>query len=123
MIVLLVVAVGGAVGAMGRLAVSSWSNQRFHHSPIGTLIVNVSGALALGIFVGLGDNHLDFSTETYRLVVTGILGSYTTFSTLFYETITLVQTEKRNLALIYAAGSQVVGLIAVFAGLGVTGLW
>lgn len=121
--ILLAIAIGGALGAMGRFAVSTWSNRRFHHSPIGTGIVNVSGALALGIFVGLSEQHIDFSGEAYRLVVTGALGSYTTFSTMYYETFTLIETEKPTLGLTYAAGSQALGVLAVFAGLAVVTLW
>jgi fluoride exporter len=119
--ILLAVALGGALGAMGRFAVSSWSNQKFHHSPIGTLTVNLTGALALGIFVTLADSHFDLSREVYKLVVTGVLGSYTTFSTLFFETFTLIETEKPSLAMIYAAGSQVAGILAVFAGMALVG--
>lgn len=123
MIVLLAVALGGALGAMGRFALGSWSNARFHHSPIGTFIVNISGALALGIFVALTDHHIDMSNEAHRLVVTGVLGSYTTFSTMFYETFILIETEKPTLAFIYAAGSQVVGVLAVFLGMGLVTIW
>lgn len=121
--ILLWIALGGAIGAAGRFAVSTWSNRRFHHSPIGTFIVNISGAFTLGVLVGLGDGHLDLSTGAERFVITGILGSYTTFSTLFYETFILIETEKRGLALIYAAGSQIAGLIAVFFGIGLARLW
>jgi fluoride exporter len=121
--VLLAIAIGGALGAMGRFAVSSWSNQRFHHSPIGTFTVNITGALALGIFVGLSDQHVEFSTEAYRLVVTGVLGSYTTFSTMYFETFTLIETEKPTLAMIYAAGSQLAGLLVVFLGIGLVTIW
>lgn len=117
MTVLLAVALGGALGAMGRFAVSTWSNRRFHHNPIGTLIVNLTGAFVLGLVVALGDNHLDLSPEAYRLIVTGVLGSYTTFSTMFYETFTLIETEKSTLAMIYAAGSLLAGVLAVFLGM------
>jgi fluoride exporter len=120
--VLLAVALGGALGAMGRFAVSSWSNQKFRHSPIGTLAVNLTGALALGIFLALGDAHVDLSTGAYRFIVTGVLGSYTTFSTMFYETFTLIETEKPTLAMIYAAGSMVAGVLAVFLGMALVGI-
>ena len=121
--ILLWIATGGAIGAMGRFAVSSWSNRRFRHSPVGTFIVNISGALALGAVVGLTDQHVDLSSDSYRFIVTGILGSYTTFSTLFYETFILIETEKRPLALFYAAGSLVAGIVAVVSGMGVVALW
>ena len=123
MMVVLAIALGGAFGAMARFTVSSWSNRRFKHSPIGTLLVNLSGALALGIFVGLTEGQLNVSSEVNRLIVTGLLGSYTTFSTLMYETFILVETEKPVLALLYAIGSLTAGLLAVLAGLGLASLW
>ena len=121
--ILLAIALGGALGAMGRFAVAGWCTARFRHSPVGTVIVNISGALALGIVVALAEHHIDMSSLLYRLVVIGILGSYTTFSTMFYETFILIETEKPTLALIYAAGSQLVGLLAVFLGMALVTVW
>lgn len=123
MTVVLAIALGGAFGAMARFAVSSWSTQRFKHSPTGTLLVNLSGALALGIFAGLAQGQVNVSSEVERLIVTGMLGSYTTFSTMMYETFVLLETEKPALALLYAGGSLVAGLLAVYAGLGLASLW
>lgn len=122
-VILLAIAIGGALGAMGRFTVSSWSNARYHHSPIGTLIVNLTGAFILGMVVALGESHLDLSTAIYRFIVTGVLGSYTTFSTMYYETFTLIDAERPALAMIYAAGSQIAGLAVVFAGMGLVNLW
>lgn len=119
---LLWIAVGGAIGAMGRFGISSWSNRHFHHSPIGTFIVNISGAFLLGIVAGLAEQRIEMAGDAYRFIVVGILGSYTTFSTLFYETFILAEAEKRVPAFIYVVGSFVVGLLAVFAGLSI-GRW
>ncbi len=121
--ILLWIAVGGALGAIGRFAVSSWMSDRSSFGPLGTFVVNISGAFVLGLFVGLGQNQLTFSTEISRLVATGVLGSYTTFSTLFYETFSLIEEQRGWSAFVYAAGSQLAGVLAVVVGLGITQLW
>lgn len=121
--ILLWVAIGGAVGAIARFSVSSWVSGRSSFTPLGTFVVNISGAFALGLFVGLGEEHFAFSTEISRLVATGVLGSYTTFSTLFYETFSLVEEDRNRTALIYAVGSQMAGVLAVVLGLGIARLW
>lgn len=120
--VLLAIAFGGAMGAMGRFALSTWANQRFRLSPAGTLLVNLTGALALGMVVALGEDHLALSTTVRHLVVTGVLGSYTTFSTLYFETFTLIETEKPTLAVLYAIGSQAAGVLAIVAGMALVGI-
>lgn len=116
---LLWIALGGAIGAAGRFGISSWSNRYFHHTPIGTFIVNISGSFLLGIIAGLAEQRVDLSGDAYRFVVIGILGSYTTFSTLFHETFVLADNGKRGLALLYATGSFIGGVVAVFSGLGI----
>lgn len=120
---LLLIALGGAIGASARFAVATRSNRRFRHSPVGTLFVNLSGALLLGIIASASTSHVGLTGDTYRFVTIGILGSYTTFSTLCYEAFALFEAEKPVLALLYAAGSQVAGLAAVFAGMKMVGLW
>jgi CrcB protein len=121
--ILLWVAIGGALGAIMRFSLSSWVSERSSFSPLGTFVVNISGAFALGLFVELGQNHLTFSTEISRLVATGLLGSYTTFSTLFYETFTLIEEKRERTAMVYAVGSQAAGVLAIVLGLGIARLW
>ena len=121
--ILLWIAIGGALGAMARFGISGWVSERSSFSPLGTFVVNISGAFALGLFAGLGDAHFTYSTEVWRLVATGVLGSYTTFSTLFYETFSLIEQNAHRTALIYAVGSQALGVLAVVLGLGSAQLW
>ena len=121
--ILLWIAVGGALGAIGRFGVSSWISERSSFSPLGTFVVNISGAFALGLFAGLGQHQFTFSTEISRLVATGVLGSYTTFSTLVYETFSLIEKDRNRAALLYAVGSQLTGVLAIVLGLGIAQLW
>jgi CrcB protein len=72
----------GAVGALLRFFVDSVVSARVGRDlPVGTLVVNVSGALVLGLLVGLG-----FTGNRFLLVGSATLGSYTTFSTWMFET-------------------------------------
>jgi len=79
--------------------------------PLGTLVVNVSGALALGLIVGLG-----FSGDRLVLVGTATLGSYTTFSTWMLETQRLAEAGELGNAAGNALVSLVVGLGAAALG-------
>ena len=83
-----------------------------------TMIANLIGCLAIGVAVTL----LARSPEGWRLlVITGLLGSLTTFSTFSFETVLLVQRQSYVAAATNAIGSVLVGLIAVVAGMGIAG--
>src|SRR5688500_17117990 len=107
-----IVAMGGAVGSVARYKLSGWV---LHHTiawrfPAGTFVVNVLGCLAAGIFAGLVAKHDFFSPEARLLLLTGVLGGFTTFSAFGLETMMLL---KRGEVLI--AGSNM--LLSVAAGL------
>lgn len=103
-VVLLVIAAGG-LGAVSRFvvdgAIRSWSGSSY---PLGTLVINISGSLMLGLLTGLTIAHL--LPDTVRLVVgTGFLGGYTTFSTASFETVRLMQQRRVPAALLYGLGT------------------
>jgi CrcB protein len=103
MSVLVWVAVGllGGIGALGRFFVDGVIASRFGRDyPIGTLVVNLSGAAALGFLVGLG-----FKGDRLLLAGTATLGSYTTFSTWMLESQRLVEDGE-----VIAAANVVVSL-------------
>ncbi|MBF6332920.1 fluoride efflux transporter CrcB [Nocardia transvalensis] len=105
----LLVALGAAVGAPLRYLVDRAVQLR-HDScfPWGTLLVNITGCLVLGVLTGA-----TVSTPAFALAGTGFCGALTTYSTFGYETIRL--TEERNY--LYAALNVAVSVIA---GLGAT---
>ncbi|MEI7772179.1 MAG: fluoride efflux transporter CrcB [Chloroflexales bacterium] len=123
MLNMLVVAVGAAVGANLRYLISTWAAQRFGSGfPYGTLLINVTGCLVIGIVLTLAATKITLSEPLRLLVVTGLLGGYTTFSSFGYEAFALIGGGNWAGAAIYLAGSLSLGLGAVFLGAGLVRL-
>lgn len=119
--IVLGVAFAGALGASCRFLLERWITMRYG-SPFawGTLVVNVSGSLTLGIVVGLALEH-GLSTDTRTIVGTGFLGAYTTFSTYVYEVVRRAEDGHAHVALTYLLAAAAGGTIAATIGLGITG--
>lgn len=111
------VAVGGALGAVARLAVGLYVPFAQGGWPSGTMVVNLSGALLLGLLLGVVDEFLAGGTWARPLLGTGILGGYTTFSTLSVETLQLTAGGRLPTAVAYAVASAAGGFAAVWVGL------
>jgi CrcB protein len=84
--------------------------------PYGTLVVNVSGCLAIGVIAGLAERASVFTPETRLFLMTGFLGGYTTFSAFAYETVFLAREHAWLSALINVLAQVALGLMAVVAG-------
>jgi CrcB protein len=111
------VAAGGAVGSVARYLLSTMLQERGGGVfPVGTLVVNVSGALLLGFLLRYSLDASTFSLEVRVLLTTGFCGGYTTFSTFSYETARLMETGDYRRAFAYIALSVGVSLVAMFAG-------
>lgn len=110
------VALGGAIGAMGRyltgVAALRLAGTGF---PWGTMIVNVSGSLAMGLLVSMLAHY--GGQRLAPFLMTGILGGFTTFSAFSLDAVTLWERGPVGPALAYVAGSVVLSLAAVGAGL------
>jgi CrcB protein len=117
---LLWVAVTGAAGAVARYLVDRGVQRvRDGHWPWGTLVVNVTGCLLLGLVWGWVDHHPDDATLR-TIAGTGFCGAYTTFSTFSIEAVRLVESGRYAAAARYAASSLLAGAVAAAAGLAVT---
>ena len=112
------VALGGAAGAVSRFAVAQWTGARWGGTfPWGTLAVNLTGSLAIGLVMTL--LLARGADPTYRLLlVTGFLGGYTTFSAFSFETLALLEARRWDAAALYVGGSVALGLLATALGLG-----
>jgi len=111
------VAIGAALGGVARYYLASALQQRLGATfPWGTLVVNVSGSLLLGVLIRYALVTPSVSVEMRALLTTGFCGGYTTFSTYSYETATLLEDGQYGRAGAYALASVVVALGATFAG-------
>jgi fluoride exporter len=111
------VAIGAAVGGVLRYVVGQLFLQRFGPGfPYGTLFINVSGSLCIGIVAELAVTRALGMTPLLRvLLATGVLGGYTTFSTFSFDAITLLG-EGIMPAFIYTAASVMLGFAGAAAG-------
>ena len=117
------IAVGAAIGANLRYSLSVWAAQRWGASfPYGTLIVNVIGSFAIGVVLVLATTRLNLSDPARLLIVTGLLGGFTTFSSLSFETYSLITNGSWLAAGIYVISSFGLGIASVFLGAGIARL-
>jgi CrcB protein len=111
---ILAVAIGAAFGAWLRWAIGVHLNPLFPNLPPGTLLSNLVGGYLIGVAVALFANHPGISHETRLLVVTGFLGSLTTFSTFSNETVQLLLKAQYGWALAIA-GTHLLGSLTMTA--------
>ena len=113
----LLVAAGGATGAMARYWVGTHAGRLFGPGwPWGTLIVNVVGGLLMGVLVGVLARHS--APEGWRLLLgVGVLGGFTTFSSFSLDVVTMIERGAPGLALGYILVSVIGSIAALFAGL------
>jgi CrcB protein len=109
-------AAGGAAGALLRYAVSGLS-YRYMGAGFtwGTLCVNVLGALAIGLLSGIMERFM-VSANVRTLLLVGLLGAFTTFSTFSLECLNMFRAGQGRLALVNILATNVTCLIAVYLG-------
>jgi fluoride exporter len=120
---MLIVGLGGFVGAVGRYKLGGWV---LHHSadwrfPLSTFAINVVGCLIIGVLSGLAEKHDLFSPDARLFWFPGVLGGFTTFSAFSYEGLYLLRRGEILVAVLYAALSVIGGLIAVWLGMKLIG--
>ena len=114
------IALGGALGAVGRYALSSqithWIGPGF---PWGILLVNVLGCFVMGVVAELGALMLNLSPEVRAFLTTGILGGLTTFSAFALDSAAMIERGDWMATVAYVAASVVGSILALFLGLAV----
>ncbi|WP_270179581.1 fluoride efflux transporter CrcB [Alkalihalobacillus sp. CinArs1] len=105
------VAVGGAVGALLRSTVGTMMNG----VPFSTFLVNIIGSLLLGFFYRFIQNNT-LSEWKKKLIATGLIGSFTTFSTYSLDLFVYLKAGQFMTAFLYGMGSVVLGLLAAVIG-------
>jgi CrcB protein len=118
----LLVGCGGFLGSIARYLLGG-AVHRLIQAPIfpfGTLLVNVSGCLAIGVLGGLADQRGLLTPEARVFLLIGVLGGFTTFSSFGYETFQLLRDGETLPALANVMLQIGLGLFAVWAGYAVT---
>ena len=115
---LLAVAVGGAAGSVARylmlMAVMQWAGTRF---PVGTIVVNVIGCTVMGVLSELAALAWSPSPELRALLLVGVLGGFTTFSSFTLDIGVLVARDEFAAAAGYFLASTLFSVVGFFAGL------
>jgi len=115
----LLVAVGGALGSLARYIIGTKIAEKARTDiPVGTFLINITGAILLGIVSSIGLNE-----NLYALFGEGFLGAYTTFSTFMYEGFNLFQDNQRKNAIIYISASLILGILGFIIGIGIVMVW
>lgn len=116
MMLILGIAVAGALGAPSRFLLDGYVQERTSgERPLGTLAINITGSFVLGLLTGLTLYHA-FPSTSKIILGTGFCGAYTTFSTFTYETARLAEEGELSNALRNLVMSLVLPALAAAAG-------
>jgi fluoride exporter len=114
---LIYIGLAGGVGTLFRYWLSDWTARRFGEAfPTGTLIVNLLGCFLAGLLFYLMFDRFAVSPTVRAVVLIGLLGGFTTFSSFGLQTFALMRDGELGLAFVNIAVSNVAGLLMVWAG-------
>jgi CrcB protein len=117
---LLFIALGGAGGAVARYLLATHVHSLWSGIwPVGTLLVNATGSLAIGVVFALLERQV-LHPDWRSVLVVGFLGAFTTFSTFSLETVELLQTGHVRQAVLYALASLLACIAAAAVGITLT---
>lgn len=110
---MLSVGIGSVIGAILRYCLTSWWKSRHLDWPLATLVINLTGALTLGLLTG----HLAATGSAMLFLGVGLLGGYTTFSTFNTEMVAMIDEHRWGSLLLYFSLSYAGGLFAAWLGM------
>jgi CrcB protein len=114
---LIYIALAGGAGTLMRYWLSEWTARRFGETfPTGTLVVNLIGCFLAGLLFYLMFDRYVVSPTLRTVVLIGLLGGFTTFSSFGLQTFALMRDGEMGLALLNIAVSNVAGLLMVWVG-------
>ena len=113
---LVVVGLGGFIGAVFRFLISNWLNEKLLYFSIGTLSVNFLGCFFMGLILSISTYQGIFSKNTELFLMVGILGAFTTMSAFSMETLHLFEQGKILQFGLYLSATIFLSLIAVYLG-------
>ena len=122
MIKILMVGIGGFAGSICRYIISDLSHRLFNDPffPYGTIIVNVTGCLFIGLLGGLSETKQIFTPEIRALILIGFLGGFTTFSAFGYEIFTVTRDGQIASALLNLLLHLILGFGSVWLGFSIS---
>ena len=117
MLNIILVAAGGATGAVLRFALTNFTKSFFTSAMYGTITVNILGSFLIGYLITL-DNGKNLSEDFIKFfLIIGVLGSFTTFSAFSYEVINLILSKKLIFSFFYISISVFVCILSAYLGM------
>lgn len=116
MYTIILVGIGGFIGAILRYVLGGWIQNSFVNFPVGTLTINTVGSFFLGLIMYLSEYQGVFSDQTRIFLTIGILGAFTTLSTFGYESFRLLDDSKLTLMAINVVSTMLFSMLAVYLG-------
>ena len=114
---LILIASGGALGALSRFLLSNFVKIFFNNSLYGTFCINILGSFFIGYLISLGyAKNISENLIKYFLII-GFLGSFTTFSAFSIESVSLIESKKYSLLIIYVSSSIFFCISAAYIGM------
>jgi fluoride exporter len=115
---IVLIGIGGMLGAILRYLIGAQAQDYFRSVtfPFGTLVVNALGCLMIGVLSYFVESRGALTAETRMLLMTGLLGAFTTFSSFSLETVNLISSGQLVAGLANIAANNVLGLAAVWVG-------
>jgi fluoride exporter len=112
-----IIGLGGGVGSMLRYLVQVFVSRHLPLAfPWGTFLVNCTGCFLIGLLYAISVKHAWMTVEWRMLLITGLCGGYTTFSSYSYESISLFKQGAYSYFFLYTVLSVVLGLLATLGG-------
>lgn len=124
MATMLWIGLGGFIGANSRYWLGSLINRWLGTGfPWATGVINITGALAIGIIATLFADKAVDNDQLRLFLIVGVLGGYTTFSSYTLEAVTLFQEDRWLAGIGYLVGSNVLGILACVLGVLIARIW
>ena len=120
---ILLVGLGGGIGAIGRYLAAAWFGRLVGAGFAGTMFVNVVGSFLMGVLAVILMERAGAWSRFAPLLITGVLGGFTTFSAFSLDALYLIERGRLGVAALYILGSAGLSIVALFAGLSLARAW